>query len=134
MSQNKLVQFVSYNWKVKMTCLLLAICLVSFIGYARQKDREVTIPLTVVLPQGYQAESLVPKNVDIWIHGDEHLIYLIDPSQIKASADFSYVDKPGIAQADVVLSYDSDTFKRGEVTATAKTHTCRIKFGKVPIS
>ena len=88
----------------------------------------VTIPLSVALPDGLVAESLVPETVDIVISGSEQLIYLVDPSSINAYADFSDVDNSGIARVPVVLDFNQDVFRQSSISVKAQPSSVRILF------
>ena len=77
------------NWGIKILSFLVALLTVFAIEFANITSRTVTIPVSVRLPEGMKAESLVPETVDIKISGDENIIYLVDPAGVKAFADFS---------------------------------------------
>ena len=83
------------SWSAKVFSFLLAVAVVLIVEFSNISNRVVTIPLSVALPDGLVAESLVPETVDIVISGSEQLIYLVDPSSINAYADFSDVDNSG---------------------------------------
>jgi hypothetical protein len=129
MKRNKSFQNLIYDWPAKVLSLVFAIGIYLFIQYSTIGSRIVTIPLYVTLPDSYTAESLVPDSVDISIKGDEDIIYLIDPSYIMASVDFSFVEEPGIASAPVVLDYQENVFDNGGVFVSASPSQFRILFG-----
>ena len=91
-------------------------------------DRSVRIPLNVTLPASYSAVSLVPTYVDVVLSGDDDLIYLIDPSSISASADFSHVSSAGITRVPVKLHYNEEAYKNTALTVTANPEVVRILF------
>ena len=105
MKQNKFLQSVLSNWPVKIISVMLAIALYLIVQYSTVDHREVAIPLHVSLPSGYVAKSTIPNSVKLVISGDEAVIYLIDPSSITASADFSSVQDEGVTSVPVFLSY-----------------------------
>ena len=72
------------SWSAKVFSFLLAVAVVLIVEFSNISNRVVTIPLSVALPDGLVAESLVPETVDIVISGSEQLIYLVDPSSINA--------------------------------------------------
>ena len=126
---NKYLQGLLMNWPAKMLSLLLALVVYAFIHYSTIGARSVTIPISVLLPERMEAQSLVPTSIDVEIRGDEHIIYLINPDSIAAVADFSKVDKEGISAANVRLSYEKEVFERGEITLKASPSSVRVLFG-----
>lgn len=118
------------NWIVKVLSFLTAVLIVLAIRFWSVNGRTVTIPLEVKLPESYTALSLVPSTVDIVITGSNKIIYLIDPVQIKATADFSGVDSEGISRVRVELSYNDDIYTKNSLTLSAKPESVRILFQK----
>ena len=118
------------NWIVKVLSFLTAELIVLAIRFWSVNGRTVTIPLEVKLPESYTALSLVPSTVDIVITGSNKIIYLIDPVQIKATADFSDVDSEGISRVRVELSYNDDIYTKNSLTLSAKPESVRILFQK----
>ena len=126
MKQN--YKFLS-NWAVKIFSFILAVLVVLLVEFSNITGRTVTIPVSVLLPgNGLVPESLVPETVDVVIKGSESIIYLVDPSEIKAYADFSEVDEPGIARVPVMLEYDHDIFTSDGLAVSASPSTVRILF------
>ena len=118
------------NWIVKVLSFLTAELIVLAIRFWSVNGRTVTIPLEVKLPESYTALSLDPSTVDIVITGSNKIIYLIDPVQIKATADFSDVDSEGISRVRVELSYNDDIYTKNSLTLSAKPESVRILFQK----
>ena len=111
-NKNKFSSAVFGNWVVKVFCFIAALAIVVAIRFLNVTDRVVTIPITVYInPQSqYEPVSLVPESVDVVISGDDDIVYLVDPSLITASVDFSDVGEEGIARRVVYLDYDNDIF------------------------
>lgn len=128
MTKNSFLQSVLFQWQVKLVCILLALSFYFLISFSAYTDRQAVIPLEVILPVDYDAESLVPNSITININGSDKIIYLIDPALISASVDFSDIDKVGIARRTVVLSYDDKVFNKGEITVSSMPETIRIAF------
>ena len=63
----------------------------------------MTLPLKVTLPDGYKAESTIPKSVELVIQGTEDQIFMIDPAKISVSADFTTVNREGVNYAVVEI-------------------------------
>ena len=93
-------------------------------------DRVVTIPVTVYIngSSDLKPASLVPESIDVVITGDDDIVYLVDPSLITASVDFSDVGEEGIARRVVYLDYDNDIFSSYGLTIKANPATMRILF------
>ena len=128
MSKNSLIQSLLYEWQVKLICILLACSCYFIVTFRTSQDRKVEIPLEVILPINYESESLVPTSITVDINGSEDIIYLIDPSMITATVDFSHVDSVGIASKDVVLDYDEKAFKKGAISVSTIPSEVRISF------
>ncbi|MBG0766511.1 hypothetical protein [Sphaerochaeta halotolerans] len=128
MKLNNYLQSVTYNWPAKVLSLVLAILVYAFIQFSTMGDRVVSIPIEVHLPTSLEAESLVPSSIEVSIQGNEDIIYLINPESIKASLDFSSVEKAGIATAPVVLRYEEDVFESAGIALQANPQYYRILF------
>ena len=109
--KNKALSSILQNWIPKIFSLLIALFIVITIRFMNVNDRVVTLPLEVILPENYKAVSLVPDTVDAVITGSDSIIYLVDPSAIKATADFSAVSVSGIAKVPVSLEYRDDIYR-----------------------
>lgn len=129
-SQNKFASAVFGNWVVKVLSFICALVVVVSIRFLSATDRVVTIPITVTFDENsaYEPVSLVPDSIDVVITGDDSIIYLVDPSLITASVDFSDVDGEGISRRNVVLEYDRDIFTDNSLTVSSSPLTIRILF------
>ena len=116
------------SWGPKIFSFLLAIGVVLVVEFSNISNRVVTIPLDVSLPDNLIAESLVPETVEIVISGSEDVIYLVDPSLVKAYADFSFVNNSGIARVPVVLDFNQDVFRKSSISVKAEPSSVRILF------
>lgn len=128
MKTNKYVQSLLFNWPAKVLSLVFALFVYAFIQYSTLDTRVVTIPLAVTLPDGLVAESLVPQKVEVQIRGNEDIIYLVDPSAIGATIDFSDVRQAGIATRSIVLIYNEHVFDSAHITLLAQPSQYRILF------
>lgn len=116
------------SWGPKIFSFLLAIGVVLVVEFSNISNRVVTIHLDVSLPDNLVAESLVPETVEIVISGSEDVIYLVDPSLVKAYADFSFVNNSGIARVPVVLDFNQDVFRKSSISVKAEPSSVRILF------
>ena len=128
MKLNKYLQWMLYNWPVKVLSLVFAMLVYAFIQFSTMGARVVSIPIEVHLPTSLEAASLVPSSIEVSIRGDEDIIYLINPDSIKASLDFSSVEEAGIATAPVVLRYEEDVFESAGIALQANPQYYRILF------
>ena len=128
---NKFAASFLENWIIKVLSFMSAVLIVLAFRFWNVNDRTVTIPLEVRLPENFVAVSLVPDTVDIVISGSDKIIYLVDPSQIRAIADFSAVDNDGISRVRVAIEYNDDIYKTNGLTISAKPEVVRILFDKV---
>lgn len=126
--RNKFIQAFTYNWSAKICALVIALILYLFGSYSNLDTRIVSIPVDVKLPERVMAASSVPSTVQVSIRGDGDLIYLIDPSYIKATVDFSYVQTSGIASSLVNLSYNQEVFINGGISLDAVPGSFRVMF------
>jgi len=127
---NKYLQGFLIDWPAKVLSLVLALMVFAFIQYSTIGARSVTIPITVLLPQQLEPQSLVPTSIEVEIRGNEHIIYLVDPGSITAEVDFSKVIKEGITAANVVLTYEEDVFDKGAISLKATPNSVRVLFGR----
>ena len=128
MKQNKVLSSILSNWIPKILSLLLAMFIVLSVRIFNINDRVVILPLEVALPEGLEPASLVPDTVEVAITGPDSIIYLVNPDEIKAYADFSLIDEPGIARVPVMLEYDHDIFTSDGLAVSASPSTVRILF------
>ena len=128
MKQNKVLSSILSNWIPKILSLLFAMFIVLSVRIFNINDRVVILPLEVALPEGLEPASLVPDTVEVAITGPDSIIYLVNPDEIKAYADFSLIDEPGIARVPVMLEYDHDIFTSDGLDISASPSTVRILF------
>ena len=110
--KNKALSSILQNWIPKIFSLLIALFIVITIRFMNVNDRV----------------SLVPDTVDAVITGSDSIIYLVDPSAIKATADFSAVSVSGIAKVPVSLEYRDDIYTRDGLVVSAQPSSVRILF------
>ncbi|MCQ2398384.1 MAG: CdaR family protein [Sphaerochaetaceae bacterium] len=93
------------NWQAKVLSLLFAVFLFFMFAYSVQEKRVVDFPLDVIMPQGFRATSIVPEKVQLVLTGSEKEIYMVDVSKISLSADFSGINREGVAAVPVDINY-----------------------------
>lgn len=127
MRQNK-----NGHWLLKLFAFVLAVIIVIAVRFLNVTDRVVTIPLSVILDSSssYRPSSLIPETIEVVIQGDDNVIYLVDPSLISASVDFTKIDKEGVETREVYLEYDEDLFSNTALNITCKPESIKILFEK----
>ncbi len=103
MSRNKTLKKVFYNWQIKILCFLLAVFMYFFLGLVLQETRTVSLPLNIVMPENYKADSIIPNSAELVISGKEDQVYMIDPSKVTLTVDFSKVNQEGVSLAAVQI-------------------------------
>ncbi len=127
MRRKKTTQRLFYNWQIKILCFLLAAFLFFLFGLMLQEARTVTLPLTVIMPEGYKADSLVPETVELEIKGKENQVYMINVENVKISVDFSKVEKEGVAIAPVVIDVGGETSVLDLSSISLTTNPSQVK-------
>ena len=101
--RSKILQKLFYNWQAKILCFLIAVLVYFVLVFSIQTSRKVTLPVEVIMPTTYEAQSNVPKSVELVIQGTEDQIFMIDPAKISVSADFTTVNREGVNYAVVEI-------------------------------
>ncbi len=71
MKMNDISRTVLNNWPIKVFSLILALCIYTIIHFTFIAERELEIPLDLILPAGYTAVSTVPDTVLVTLKGDD---------------------------------------------------------------
>lgn len=95
------------NWQVKILCFVFAVLVFVMVYYTGMETRRVSLPLDVILPENYEAVSVIPESSTLLVMGDGEDIYLINPDSVRLYADFSEVSRSGIAVVPVQVDYES---------------------------
>lgn len=130
MSRKKTFQKIFYNWQIKILCFLLAVFAYFFLGLALQETRTVTLPLNIVMPEGYKADSIVPTNAELTIKGKEDQVYMIDLTKVTLTVDFSKVNQEGVALASVQINMGSqgEVLDFSELSISANPSQIKVYF------
>jgi YbbR domain-containing protein len=127
MRRNKTNRRLFYNWQIKILCFLFAGFLYFFFGLTVQETRTVDLPLTVIMPEEYKADSIVPDTVTLTIKGKENQVYMINVENLKISVDFSKVEKEGVAVAPVVIDVGGEESVLDLSTVSLSTDPSQVK-------
>lgn len=130
MAKSRVGSFILESWPAKVFAFFIAVFIVFAVRFFNVNDRVVKIPLEIILPENENIApvSLVPDTVDIVITGSDSVIYLVDPSEVRAVADFSKIGVEGIARRNVRLIYNNEIFESSGITISASPSTVRILF------
>lgn len=126
--RNKTLMAMLGRWAAKLCALVVALFAFVLFTYAKQETREVTIPVSVLMPQSLEAVSTVPQTVDVRIKGEGDVVYLIDPEMIHATLDYSQVSAEGIATMPVTLTFEQGAMEDGSIALEADPGQCRVMF------
>jgi len=96
MKTNSILHKLLSNWPMKLSCLIFAVCLVFIVRFSQYRNVVAEIPLQLILPEGYSAQNKIDEKVELTIEGDSKMIYLINPMQVEAIADFSGVSQDNL--------------------------------------
>src|SRR5574344_795860 len=99
MKTNSILHKLLSNWPMKLSCLIFAVCLVFIVRFSHYRNVVAEIPLQLILPEGYSAQNKIDERVELTIEGDSKMIYLINPMQVEAIADFSGVSQDNLDNA-----------------------------------
>lgn len=99
MKTNSILHKLLSNWPMKLSCLIFAVCLVFIVRFSQYRNVVAEIPLQLILPEGYSAQNKIDEKVELTIEGDSKMIYLINPMQVEAIADFSGVSQDNLDNA-----------------------------------
>jgi YbbR domain-containing protein len=129
MKQSNLGRTFTHNWPTKVLSLLLAIGVFVVITSISTDTRIVEIPIEVILPSDYVPESTVADTIQLRITSESAYLALINPYEVKASADFSHVTKEGVVSVPVLLEADTRLFDI-PVTFHPEPERLRIYFSR----
>ncbi len=96
MKTNSILHKLLSNWPMKLSCLIFAVCLVFIVRFSQYRNVVAEIPLQLILPEGYSAQNKIDEKIELTIEGDSKMIYLINPMQVEAIADFSGVSQDNL--------------------------------------
>ena len=120
------------KWQIRLACLLLAVLVFFVFSYSSRQGRSVTLPLKVILPGDYKADSLIPSEAEFTVIGSEEKIYMIDMSNVVLYADFSGVSEEGIMYAPVRYDFSgvNESLDFAQVDFEVKPSNIRVYFSK----
>ena len=133
--RSKFFQKLFYNWQAKIISFLLAVFVYFILLFSIQNSRTISLPVEVVMPNGYVATSNVPTSIDLVIQGTEDQIYLVDVSKITLKVDFSMVDREGVSYATVQINMEdlSSYVDTSAISIYTKPSQVRVYFSSPAI-
>ncbi len=132
MNLNKIIRSIFRDWPIKIISLLLAIGIYLVVNFVVLNSRSIEIPLEVIIPEGYEVVSKVPESVTLKIEGDERYIQLVDPSAIRAKADFTFATAGGTLSVPVLIEAEKSYIDL-DFTLTTNPEVIRLYLATVDI-
>ncbi len=77
------------RWPVKIICIALAIVLYILFRVNTLTERQLTIPLRVLIPEGFVVSSEYPGSINVTLRGEEDELKGILPDDIDAFVDLT---------------------------------------------
>ncbi len=103
MGQNRFVQWLVYDWPVKIISLLTAVLLFFFVQFMQLEERSFTVPLRVEIGNDVTIDSTYPKVVEVTVKGPQEDVFLIYPEDIEAVLELSDVTDAGMYLVPVTI-------------------------------
>ena len=94
-------ELIERNWPAKILSVVAAVILFLFYQATSLEERFFSVPLSVIINEGYTAASPVPGSIRVSIRGSEENIYMILEEDIEVYADFSDRTAEGIFREPV---------------------------------
>lgn len=118
------------NWQIKILCFVFALFIYAFVAFESDGERVVTMPLEIIMPDGYKPASLIPESASVIIRGSEKQIYLVDVNRVRLYADFSEVHDKGVASANITVDYSElmDYINFTDISIFTKPSVIKIYF------
>ncbi len=92
---NKFTRMVERNWPAKILSLFAAVLLFLFYRASSLEERFITVPLDLIINEGYAVASNVPSTVKVTLRGSEENVFMILEDDIEIYADFSAHNSEG---------------------------------------
>ncbi len=111
MKQNRFINWLVFDWPVKVISLLTAVLLFFFVQLITVEHRSFQIPLDIIENSEYVIDSAYPLTIDVKISGQQEDVFMIYPEDLKVSIDISEIDVTGVATIPIEI-------EKGEVFET----------------
>ena len=93
--RSRWTKLVERNWPAKIISVAAAIMLFLFYRATSLEERFFSVPLDVIINEGYAVSSSTPASVKVSLRGSEENIFLILEDDVEVFADFSKHDSEG---------------------------------------
>jgi YbbR domain-containing protein len=101
MRQTSFIYRLFDRWPVKIICIALAIVLYILFRVNTLTERQLTIPLRVLIPEGFVVSSEYPGSINVTLRGEEDELKGILPDDIDAFVDLTPYPEEGEYQIPV---------------------------------
>jgi hypothetical protein len=91
------------NWPAKVVALAAAVLLVVFNDVARLEERFFSVPLELVLDEGYVPGSPYPANVRVRLRGNSDGVFQVLEEDVRAYVDLSEHQSEGVYKGPVEI-------------------------------
>ncbi len=105
---NRFIQWMMYDWPVKVLSLLTAILLFFFVQLIMVEQRSFMVPLHVETQEQLYVSSSYPEMVQVTLTGNKDDVFMICPNDLTAVLDVNSTTDEGIITAPI-------TIRKGEV-------------------
>jgi len=92
-----------YRWPIKIVCIALAIILYTLFRSNTLTERQITVSLRVLTPEGFVASSEYPGAINVMLRGDEDELENILEEDIEAYINLTPYPEEGEYQVPVEL-------------------------------
>ncbi len=103
MKNSSLLQRLMQNWPVKILAVAAAVLLFFFNQLSRLEVRYFSVPLQLVLPNGYVPAAAFPSKVRVTLRGESDAIFRVLEEDIEAYANFSPHDGEGVFKEPIQI-------------------------------
>lgn len=111
MAQNRFLQWLVFDWPVKVLALAAAVIMFFFVQYMQVEQRTILLRPAVENAGDFVVDPSYVENVEVTLRGNERDIYYIQPRDLNVFLDLSGVDSSGLHTIPVEVG-TSEIFKR----------------------
>jgi YbbR domain-containing protein len=107
MAQNRFIQWVVFDWPVKVLALAAAVLFFFFVQFLQVEQRSITVRPEVEIPAIFQVDQSYVNDVKLTLRGSERDIYYIKPEDLRVILDLSQVEQPGLHTVSINIEKSS---------------------------
>ncbi|MGM0432573.1 MAG: CdaR family protein [Spirochaetota bacterium] len=111
MAQNRFLQWLVFDWPVKVLAIAAAVTMFFFVQFMQVEQRTILLRPAVENAGDFVVDPSYIENVEVTLRGNERDIYYIQPRDLDVVLDLSSVDSSGLHTIPVEVDR-SEIFKR----------------------